>query len=79
MRAVAAIAGVVVVLFLIALALGQPADRDLLASLLTVAVSLGVLVLLMPHVEALCAAEDRMWSALFRRLRRFAKGFAKPS
>jgi hypothetical protein len=78
-RAVAAIGGAIIVLFLIALALGQPADRDLLESLLAVAVSLGVLVLLMAHAEALCAAEDRMWSALFRRLRRFAKGFAKPS
>jgi hypothetical protein len=73
MRAVAAIAVVVTAVFLIAVALGQPVDRDLLASLLTVAVSFGVLALLMAHFEALCAAEDRMWSALFRRLRRFAK------
>jgi hypothetical protein len=79
MRAVAAIAGAVIVVFLIALTLGQPVDRDLLASLLTLAVSLSVLALLMPHFAALCAAEDRMWSSLFRRLRRSAKRSAKPS
>jgi hypothetical protein len=61
---------------LLGIVFGEPFD---LAKTITAAVVLGLLALFSPTLAKWCAAEDRMWAALRRRLWRFANRIAKPS